>query len=179
MGGSTGPSQPPKKRIVISEEISVTPRYSPTKNMPNFMPEYSEWNPATSSLSASGRSNGSRRVSATPAIRNRTKPRNCGTTNQRCALRFDDRRQVEGAGQQDDAHERQAHENFVAQHLRGGAQASEQRVLVVRGPPRQYHAVDAERRHGQHEQQADIEVADDDARRDRQARRRTSAPSPR
>ena len=42
IGGSTGPSQPPKNNTVISAEISVTPRYSPTKNMPNFMPEYSE-----------------------------------------------------------------------------------------------------------------------------------------
>src|SRR5208283_5427924 len=68
MGGSAGPSQPPKKRMLISEEIRITPRYSPTKNMPNFMPEYSEWKPATNSLSASGRSNGRRRVSATPAM---------------------------------------------------------------------------------------------------------------
>ena len=42
-GGSTGPIQPPKKSVVIRAEISVMPRYSPTKNMPNFMPEYSEW----------------------------------------------------------------------------------------------------------------------------------------
>ena len=40
-GGNQGPSQPPKKRVTINAELSVMPRYSPTKNMPNFMPEYS------------------------------------------------------------------------------------------------------------------------------------------
>src|SRR5687767_10165787 len=53
MGGSHGPSHPPKNSVTIMAEISVTPRYSPTKNMPNFIPEYSEWNPAMSSLSDS------------------------------------------------------------------------------------------------------------------------------
>ena len=41
-GGNTGPSQPPKKSSEIVAEIRMTPMYSPTKNMPNFMPEYSE-----------------------------------------------------------------------------------------------------------------------------------------
>ena len=40
-GGSQGPCQPPKNSTVIMAEIRMTPRYSPTKNMPNFMPEYS------------------------------------------------------------------------------------------------------------------------------------------
>ena len=41
-GGSHGPSHPPKNNATVSAEISVMPRYSPTKNIPNFMPEYSE-----------------------------------------------------------------------------------------------------------------------------------------
>src|SRR5277367_3000512 len=40
--GSHGPSQPPKNNNEMVAEIRVTPMYSPTKNMPNFMPEYSE-----------------------------------------------------------------------------------------------------------------------------------------
>jgi hypothetical protein len=40
--------------------------YSARKKNANFIPEYSVWNPATSSFSASGRSNGARFVSATP-----------------------------------------------------------------------------------------------------------------
>ena len=43
------------------------------------------WNPATSSVSASGRSNGARFVSAIPASTKTTKPTNCGTTNHMCA----------------------------------------------------------------------------------------------
>jgi hypothetical protein len=41
-GRKEGPSHPPKNNVTISEEISVTPIYSPTKNIPNFIPEYSE-----------------------------------------------------------------------------------------------------------------------------------------
>ncbi len=41
-GGSTGPIHPPKNNTVISADTRMMPRYSPTKNMPNFMPEYSE-----------------------------------------------------------------------------------------------------------------------------------------
>ena len=41
-GRKAGPSQPPKKSVAISAEIRVTPIYSPTKNIPNFIPEYSE-----------------------------------------------------------------------------------------------------------------------------------------
>ena len=44
------------------------------------MPEYSVWNPATSSVSASARSNGGRFVSASPAIRKMTNAGNCGIT---------------------------------------------------------------------------------------------------
>jgi hypothetical protein len=41
-GRKAGPSHPPKNKVIIMDEISVTPRYSPTKNIPNFIPEYSE-----------------------------------------------------------------------------------------------------------------------------------------
>lgn len=77
MGGrKENPIQPPKNKVVISAEMSVMPKYSPTKNIPNFIPEYSEWYPATNSLSASGISNGRRCVSAIPAMKNITKPMN-------------------------------------------------------------------------------------------------------
>ena len=52
--------------------------YSAMKKNANRMPLYSVKNPATSSLSASGRSKGSRLVSATEAIRKITKAMNCG-----------------------------------------------------------------------------------------------------
>src|SRR6185295_2662178 len=46
------------------------------------MAEYSVWYPATSSASASGRSKGSRLVSANAETKNTTNPTNCGRTFQ-------------------------------------------------------------------------------------------------
>ena len=40
-GRKAGPSQPPKNIVAMRAEIKVMPRYSPTKNNPNFIPEYS------------------------------------------------------------------------------------------------------------------------------------------
>jgi hypothetical protein len=42
-GRKEGPSHPPKNIVVVMAEISVIPRYSPIKNIPNFIPEYSAW----------------------------------------------------------------------------------------------------------------------------------------
>src|SRR3954464_9819280 len=80
-GKKDGPSQPPKNIVVVIAEMSVIPKYSPMKNIPNFIPEYSEWNPAMSSLSASGISNGRRCVSAIPATKNKNNPIGCVTQN--------------------------------------------------------------------------------------------------
>ena len=46
--------------------------YSPSQNSAKLIDEYSVWCPATSSLSASTRSNGVRKVSAIELIRNTT-----------------------------------------------------------------------------------------------------------
>ena len=43
--------------------------YSARKNIAKLIELYSVWYPATSSCSASGKSNGARFVSATPAVR--------------------------------------------------------------------------------------------------------------
>ena len=50
--------------------------------MPNFIAEYSVWNPPTSSCSDSGRSNGRRLVSAKALTRKSRKPSGCTTTPQ-------------------------------------------------------------------------------------------------
>src|SRR5690242_4663181 len=57
-------SQPPKNSTVIRPQSSITFRYSPRKNSRNGVAEYSVMKPATSSDSASSRSNGGRCVSA-------------------------------------------------------------------------------------------------------------------
>ena len=61
-----GRSHPPRKSIVATAEMTIMLAYSPRKKRAKCMPAYSVWKPATSSDSASGRSNGLRLVSATP-----------------------------------------------------------------------------------------------------------------
>ena len=56
--------------------------YSAIWKRPQRMPEYSVWYPATSSCSASGRSNGARFVSAMPRDEEDEEADDCGTMNQ-------------------------------------------------------------------------------------------------
>src|SRR5579871_2942623 len=60
----SGGNQPPKNKMVHIAHISTTLTYSPRKKSKNGVDEYSTKNPATSSASASTRSNGGRLVSA-------------------------------------------------------------------------------------------------------------------
>src|ERR1700748_3098758 len=59
-----GDSQPPRNRMLISPQSSITFIYSARKNSRNGPEEYSTKKPATSSDSASRRSKGGRWVSA-------------------------------------------------------------------------------------------------------------------
>ena len=77
-----GPCQPPKKSVTQRPESVIRLMYSLIEKSPKRMPPYSVWYPATSSCSASGRSNGARAVSAVPAKRNTRSPTICGTTYQ-------------------------------------------------------------------------------------------------
>src|ERR1051325_5081936 len=72
-----GPLQPPRKSVTATHEIEITFMNSPRKKSPNFMLEYSVWKPATSSPSASGRSNGARLVSASAQIMKIAKAGGC------------------------------------------------------------------------------------------------------
>src|SRR5438067_11406465 len=76
-GGNSG-CQPPRNRSVATQETVTMFAYSAMKNEANFMLEYSVWKPATSSFSASGRSKGTRFVSAKAATRKRRKLKICG-----------------------------------------------------------------------------------------------------
>src|SRR5206468_10802337 len=69
---STGGSHPPQNSIAFSAHIRMTLAYSPSQNSAKLIDEYSVWWPATSSLSASTRSKGVRKVSAIELIRNTT-----------------------------------------------------------------------------------------------------------
>src|SRR2546428_4322315 len=61
---ATGGSQPPRNRIVAMAHIVVIATYSPSMNSKYGVEPYSTMKPATSSDSASTRSNGGRLVSA-------------------------------------------------------------------------------------------------------------------
>src|SRR5512132_3530892 len=67
---------------MIRQEFTNIIEYSPSMKNANLIPEYSVWNPATSSDSASARSNGGRLTSASAQIRYTTNAGNCGITFQ-------------------------------------------------------------------------------------------------
>lgn len=67
-GGKNGPLQPPKKKVTATADTVMILAYSAMKNNANFILLYSVWNPATNSVSASGKSNGHLFVSAIALI---------------------------------------------------------------------------------------------------------------
>src|SRR5213083_226103 len=80
--GAYGPCQPAKKSVTASAESVIRLMYSAVWKSPQRMPPYSVWYPATSSVSASGRSNGGRLVSAIIAKKKTSSPASCGMKNQ-------------------------------------------------------------------------------------------------
>src|SRR5215472_10054614 len=84
VNGATGNggSQPPRNRIVAIAHIVVIAMYSPRKNSRNGVDEYSTAKPATSSDSASTRSNGGRLVSASADTKKITNIGNSGSQYQ-------------------------------------------------------------------------------------------------
>src|SRR6266849_1185007 len=74
VNGATGygGSQPPRNRIVAMAHMVMMAMYSPRKNSRNGVEEYSTAKPATSSDSASTRSNGGRLVSASAETKKTT-----------------------------------------------------------------------------------------------------------
>src|SRR6266581_9565228 len=81
---ASGGSQPPRKSTEASAHIRRTEAYSPRKNNRKAVEEYSTWKPATSSDSASTRSNGGRLVSASAETKKMT---NIGRSGSQCQSR--------------------------------------------------------------------------------------------
>src|SRR5438045_4891630 len=75
-----GIDHPPKKRVVTMAHTVTTLAYSAMKKKENFIALYSVWYPAMSSDSASGKSNGTRLVSAKPETRKMKNERKRGST---------------------------------------------------------------------------------------------------
>src|SRR4030065_1177568 len=78
---SNGGSQPPRNRMVGEALIRIMLPYSPRKKRAKVIAEYSEKYPATSSASASGRSNGVRLVSASAEMKKITNIGSSGTAS--------------------------------------------------------------------------------------------------
>ncbi len=81
-GNGSGDSQPPRNRIVAIAHMVAMAMYSPRKNSRNGVDEYSTVKPATSSDSASTRSNGGRLVSASAETKKITNIGNSGSQYQ-------------------------------------------------------------------------------------------------
>src|SRR3954469_7423061 len=79
-----GARQPPRNNVVASAATVVTLMYSARKNMANLIEAYSVWNPATSSVSASGRANGARLVAPTIETRYMRNDGISGSAYHRC-----------------------------------------------------------------------------------------------
>ncbi len=95
--------------------------------------------------------------------------------DQAAPLPLDDVVEVQRTRQEKDPDDRQRHRDLVADHLRRGADAPEQRPLRVRGPARQRDAIDADRGDREHVEHAHVRVRDgnrDLAHRPRRTQRR-------
>src|SRR5436190_21343212 len=100
VNGATGNggSQPPMNRIVVIAHMVAIATYSPSMNIMYGVEPYSTMKPATSSDSASTRSNGGRLVSASAEMKKITNIGNSGSQNQlnrphlpSCASTIEDR----------------------------------------------------------------------------------------
>ena len=146
--------------------------YSARKNSDQRKPLYSVMKPATSSLSASGRSKGARLVSATMAMVNTASAISPTGKNEKanqmcccicaCTIPIMLRVPVPVAmlviiTARDHRH---AHGDFVGDHLRARAQAAHQRIVRVGGPARHDHAQHSQRGDAEHEDHSDVHVGD-------------------
>src|SRR6202051_1112139 len=84
-GTATGGSQPPRNMIVAIAHIVQIATYSPSMNSRYGVEPYSTMKPATSSDSASTRSNGGRLVSASAETKNTTNIGSSGSQYQSSA----------------------------------------------------------------------------------------------
>src|SRR5262249_17800568 len=81
-GTASGGSQPPRNRIVAMAHMVAIATYSPSMNIMYGVEPYSTMKPATSSDSASTRSNGGRLVSASADTKNTMNIGNSGNQYQ-------------------------------------------------------------------------------------------------
>ena len=130
-----GTSEPPRKKVTVRQAMTIMAQYSPRKNRANFIEEYSVWKPPTSSGSHSAKSKGWRFVSAKVAIDEEQEGERLADQTFQLPERsaWSARRCRAGRGSLIDTDREDAEDQreLVADHLRRGAQAAEQRVLRV------------------------------------------------
>src|ERR1700719_3180950 len=81
-GSASGGSHPPRNRMAVMAHMVAIATYSPSMNSIYGVEPYSTMNPATSSDSASTRSNGGRLVSANAEMKKTTNIGNSGSQYQ-------------------------------------------------------------------------------------------------
>ncbi len=143
---TNGPCQPPKNSVVSSADTNTMPTYSPTKNIPNFMPEYSVWITRRQLLfglrhverkTVSGGDRGQRESAEPEELRN---------DEPQVPLRRHDPVELERARLDHYSHQGDAHEDFIAHHLRRRTQAAQQRILAVARPATEHHRINRQPR---------------------------------
>ena len=72
-----GPFHPPRNSVVVNAQTVTILAYSAMKNIAYFMLEYSVQKPDTSSVSASGKSKGTRFISAKVQTKNTKAAKGC------------------------------------------------------------------------------------------------------
>ena len=148
--------------------------YSAMKKNDQRRPLYSVWKPATSSLSASARSNGARLQLAVAQMKKMKKATNVNGSWKRfqfqkkpvCCMPIVFRFSVPGDDDRDEDAHRPRH--LVADHLGRLADAAEQRPLAARGVAGQDHAEHLAGHHGEHEERGDVQLVADDPVAERQ-----------
>ena len=163
-----GPLGPPRNSVTKIADMVITFMNSARKNRAKRIELYSVLKPPTSSCSASTRSNGGRLSSAVDGDHEDDERHDAGEDDVPVRQRCRRSRRPDWCSTmpwvlsvpliEHDGHDRQAHGRLVGHHLGRGPDRAEQRVLRARRPAGQHHAVDRDRRHGQHEQDADRRV---------------------
>ncbi len=162
-----GACHPPKNNTVATQDTRIILAYSARKKNANRIPLYSVKNPATNSLSASGKSKGTRFVSATEEIRKTTKAMAWGKAPPAKKYQFQNppacalvmvTRLKDPARSRTPTMERPT---FNTDQLCRRAQASKKGIFTVGGPPAQNDAIRSNGGKRQNIKNSDVNIGND------------------
>ena len=133
-------------------------RYSANRNDTQRAPPYSVKYPATSSASASTRSNGVRFVSAKLGRHEDQEADELGHDVPHAGLGVDDSRQRQRPRRDHDADQRESLRDLVGDQLGGGPHRPEERVLRARGPAAEHDPVEGDRAEREQVERTDADI---------------------